>query len=180
LTKPLLWLAVLATLELGGILLGVAGFTAIDAAPELPLARVMPDVPKTSIFMKPASARLDAILQRPLFTAGRTPFQPERARAAEPASLPRLSGLVITENQREAIFAAASGQKPLVVHEGDRMGTFTVTAIRAREVELAGPLGARTLRPSADTGLRPQIAYKMPVLAMIAPVRRERETESDQ
>ena len=139
----------------------------------------MPDAPQTPTSTKPA-AQLDAILQRPLFTAGRTPFQPERARAAEPASLPRLSGLVITETRREAIFAAPSGHKPLVVHEGDRIGTFTVTAIRSREVELAGPLGRRTLRPAADMGLRPQLAHKMPVLAMIAPVRRERETESDQ
>ena len=120
-----------------------------------------------------------AILQRPLFTAGHTLFRPERTRAAEPASLPRLTGLVITETRREAIFAVPSGQKPLVVREGDRMGTFTVTAIRTQEVELAGPLGARTLRPSADTGFRPQLACKIPVLAMIAPVRRECETESD-
>lgn len=94
--------------------------------------------------------------------------------------MPRLTGLVISGTRREAIFATPNGQKPLVVHEGDRLAAFTVTAIRAREVELTGPLGARTLHTAADTGLRSQVANKLPVLAMIAPARREQETESDQ
>lgn len=137
-------------------------------------------MPQAKPSTKRASVPVDTMLQRPLFTAGRAPFRAERARPAEPASLPRLTGLIVTEIRREAIFAAASGQKPLVVHEGDRLGTLTVTAIDARRVELTGPLGTQTVHPAADASLRSQPAAKLPVLAMIGPVQREQETESNQ
>jgi len=179
LTRPFAWLAALALLELGGILQGAARFAAVGASPE-PLAALLMSDARAASSTRRAPIRVDAILQRPLFAAGRAPFRPEQARPAAPASLPRLTGLVITEVRREAIFTAANGQKPLIVHEGDRLGTFTVTAIRTQEVELAGPLGTQTIRTAADAGLRSQFAHKLPVLAMIDPVRRERETESNQ
>jgi len=94
--------------------------------------------------------------------------------------LPRLAGLVITGHARRAIFASLDGQRPVVVSEGGQLGPFTVTAIQPGEVELTGPAGAHRLRPLSDAGLRSQFASKAAVLALIDPVRRELETESDQ
>lgn len=64
--------------------------------------------------------------------------------------------------------------------EGGQLGPFTVVAVRPDGVDLSGPPGVRTLRPSSDAALRLQPASKPAVLALIDPERREAETESDQ
>ncbi len=93
--------------------------------------------------------------------------------------LPRLTGLVVVEQRRWVIFAGPDG-KSVVLGEGGRLGPFTVVAVRADRVELAGPPGIRTLHPSGDPTLRPKPANRPPILALIGPERREAETESDQ
>ena len=125
-------------------------------------------------------AHLDAMLSRPLFTPGRAPRRPEQPSLAEPATPPRLAGLVIDGGERRAIFVASIGERPIVVREGTQIGPFTVTAIHSAEVELTGPFGMRRLRPSSDSGLRSQFAFKAAIVALIDPVRRELETESNQ
>lgn len=172
--RPLALLAVFL-LEAGCILQGLARLAEVEEAspPPLPYPTVL-----RAAAPGQASVNVEAMLARPLFTPGRAMPHRDRAPAPEPAAPPRLTGLIVAE-QRKAIFAGPGG-KPIVVGEGDRLGPFTVTAVRPDGVELAGPPGARTLRPSSDAALRSQPAYKPPLLALIDPDRREADTESDQ
>jgi len=178
LAHPLAILAGVAFLELGCILHAVMPPAGAEPAPSVAVAS--PNPRPDPVAPKWPPARLDAILARPLFAPGRTPARPERAPSPPPATPPRLAGLIVTGDERRAIFASAKGERPVVVGAGGRLGPFTVTAIDAGTVELAGPDGVRTLRPATDADLRSRFAYKGPIVAWIDPVRRERETESDQ
>ena len=92
------------------------------------------------------------VLARPLFNPGRRPDAPEAVAAqaaGRQAPLPRLAGIEITPQGRYAIFAGAGeAGHATVASEGAKLGAWQVEAIRASEVEMAGPDGRRTLRPS--------------------------------
>jgi len=178
LAHPLAILTGVALLELGCVLHAVMPPAGAEPAPAAAVAS--PNPRPDPVAPKWPPARLDAILARPLFTPGRTPARPERAPSPPSATPPRLAGLIVTGDERRAIFASAKGERPVVVGTGGRLGPFTVTAIDASTVELAGPDGVRTLRPATDADLRSRFAYKGPIVARIDPIRRERETESDQ
>jgi len=170
---PLALLAVLL-LELGCILHGLARLTVAKGEPPLPQP-----VALHAALPKRAPVRTEAMLARPLFTPGRAPSRGVHAPAPEPAAPPRLTGLIVAEQRGRAIFAGPDG-KPVVMGEGGRLGPFTVLAVRPDGVDLSGPPGPRTLRPSSDAALRAQAVYKPAVLALIGPDRRELETENDQ
>ncbi len=183
--RPLALLAVLL-LETGCILQSLARLDAVEGEPPPPV----PQAPvRRAAAPEWAPVRIDAMLARPLFTPGRAPFRRDLAPASAPAAPPRLTGLIVAEQHGRAIFAGPDG-KPIVLGEGGRLGPFTVVAVRPDGVELAGPPGVRTVRPSIDAALRPPSAGKLPVLALpvlalpvlalIDPDRREAETESDQ
>ena len=121
----------------------------------------------------------EAMLARPLFTPGRALPGPGTPAPVPMAAPPRLTGLLVADQRGRAIFAGPDG-KSIVLGEGGRLGLFTVVAVRPDGVELAGPPGLRTLRPSSDAALRPRSAAGPPILALIDPDRREAETESDQ
>lgn len=124
--------------------------------------------------------RIEAMLARPLFAPGRAPFRGDHAAAPAAAMAPpRLTGLIVAEQRGRAIFAGPDG-KPVVLGEGGRLGPFTVVAVRPDGVDLSGPPGLRTLRPSSDAALRLQSARQPSVLALINPDSREAETENDQ
>jgi hypothetical protein len=90
-------------------------------------------------------------LERPLFAADRRPLAEQRPAAAGGREPPRLTGVLVGPAGRTAIFAgAAEGAKPVVVREGDSLGTFEVKTILAGQVTLVGPEGERVLRPSFD------------------------------
>jgi len=91
-----------------------------------------------------------AILARPLFSPGRRPAALPMASAAPAAALPRLSGTIVHGADRSVIFVPASGGKPVVAHEGAVVGGYTVQAIHAGRVTLAGPDGVHVLRPAFD------------------------------
>ena len=100
---------------------------------------------------------------------------------AEPAAIeppPRLTGVITSGGIRQAIFAAADDGSTVVVGEGETIGHFTVKAIRAGEAELADGAGRYIIELTPSPALRPQ-AIAIPA-AVIAAVRRERETENDQ
>ena len=172
--KPLALLAVLL-LEAGCILQGLARLAEVEGE--------LPPLPQSAVHRVAAPertpVRTEAMLARPLFTPGRALPPADRAAAPDPAALPRLTGLIVAEQRRRAIFAGPDG-KPIVLSEGGRLGPFTVAAVRPDGVDLTGPPGVRTLRPSHDAGLRSQFAYKVPILSLIDPDRREAETENDQ
>jgi len=92
---------------------------------------------------------LAAILARPVFSPDRRPASAGTSApgARSPEGLPRLSGVLVGPFGRSAIFAA-DGRKPLVVGEGGHIDAWTVRTIDADEVEVSGPGGASTLRPS--------------------------------
>ncbi len=171
--EPLALLAVLL-LELGCILHGLARPSVVEGEPPLPQPASRAAAPER------APVRTEAMLARPLFTPRRALPHEDHAPALEPAvASPRLTGLIVAEQRGRAIFAGPDG-KPVVLGEGGRLGPFTVVAVRPDGVDLSGPPGLRTLRPSSDAALRPQAVYKPAVLALIDPDRRELETENDQ
>lgn len=91
---------------------------------------------------------LAAILARPLFSPSRRPAATPTASGAPPAVLPRLAGTIVHGVDRSVIFTLASGGKPVVAHEGSIVGGYTVRAIQAGRVTLAGPDGEHVLRPA--------------------------------
>ena len=92
-------------------------------------------------------------LARPLFSATRRPPLSDAPASAELAGN-RLAGIVISPQQRLAIFAV-TGAKPLVLKEGADIGGWRIEAITPYDVSLRGPGGTRVLRPRMDAGLTP-------------------------
>jgi len=142
-------LAVTIALELGG---GVSDDGAMIApaprpAPAPPSRAAVPLVPQED-----RQALADGILARPLFATNRRP--PDAPAAAGPASaptnLPRLAGILVHGDSRSAIFAAAGSGRPAVVQEGAQLSGYTVQAIEAGQVTLAGPGGSQVLHPAFD------------------------------
>jgi hypothetical protein len=89
-----------------------------------------------------SSQWIDTILARPLFTPDRRPPHQPHVEAAPVAAVgpPRLAGVLISPAGKAAIFAA-DGPKPIVVHEGGKLGQYTVQLIEAGRVTLQGPGG---------------------------------------
>ena len=110
----------------------------------------------------PVAVWAAAALARPLFNPGRRPDAVEAAARApeQQADLPRLAGIEVTPQGRYAIFA---GRGPAgtatIASEGAKIGVWLIEAIRPAEVQVAGPDGRRTLRPSySDAPPAPQAA----------------------
>lgn len=89
-------------------------------------------------------------MERPLFSITRRPATAGSVRPQSPASppLPRLTGIVVYHGHREALFTASDQWRPLVAHEGGRIGAYTVSRIEQQQVTVSGPEGPRTLRTS--------------------------------
>jgi hypothetical protein len=85
-------------------------------------------------------------LARPLFSPDRRPATEPGQQTAAPAGLPRLAGIMVGPFGRSAIFAG--DPKPAVIQEGGRIGAYTVKSIDSAQVQVAGPDGLRTIRPS--------------------------------
>ena len=97
------------------------------------------------------AALVDAILARPLFAPKRRPAMMARSPTApQTVTLPRLSGIVMSGEQRSAIFAADEGRRPVVAELGGRVGQYVVQAIESERVTLVGPGGTRVMQPSFD------------------------------
>jgi len=91
------------------------------------------------------------LLARPLFNLGRHPAAVEPPAAAAGVALPRLTGVLISAQARNAIFSAAGDGKPVVVGVGGSVSAFRVQAIEAGQVTLVEAGGnTRLLRPSFD------------------------------
>jgi hypothetical protein len=93
-------------------------------------------------------------LARPLFSRTRRPPPDSGAGAGAGLNgLPRLTGILITEGGKRAIFAPESG-KPIRAEEGGRVGQYVVQSIGAGRVTVAGPEGVRDLHLASDPKLR--------------------------
>jgi general secretion pathway protein N len=90
-----------------------------------------------------------AILARPLFRPDRRPA-PGDARglnAGGPADLPRLTAILLTTEEKRAIFQPSGKEPPIVVVEGDTVGNWRVEQIAVDAVTLTGPGGTRRVEP---------------------------------
>jgi hypothetical protein len=94
-------------------------------------------------------AWLQVVLARPLFEPSRRPPAEGPGVTAAAPGLPRLAGVMVTATGRQAIFAG-SGDKPVILGEGARLGGFTVQSIAAGQVTVTGPNGPQVLHPSFD------------------------------
>ena len=88
------------------------------------------------------------ILARPLFRPDRHPFPTgDQDVSTAPVDLPRLTGILMSDDIRRAIFAPDGADKAIVVAVGESVGDWRVQEIAADSVTMVGPDGTRRLRP---------------------------------
>jgi hypothetical protein len=88
------------------------------------------------------------ILARPLFRADRKPYVTnDQDVSTAPIDLPRLAGILLASDLKRAIFAPDGSDKPIVVSEGENVGSWRVQEIAPDSVTVTGPDGTRRIRP---------------------------------
>jgi hypothetical protein len=91
---------------------------------------------------------VSTILARPLFRADRRPAPGDaRGLSAGPGDLPRLTAILLTSEEKRAIFQPAGKERPIVVVEGETVGNWRVDQIAVDAVTLTGPGGTRRVEP---------------------------------
>jgi len=165
----------LARTALGGLCVGLIGLIAFEFA--FPVAEVaqpqtdaVRDVPVPAGALAPDTDKDDLIaeiLERPLFSPGRSPPEPAAAPQPEqkqkgPAEFQgRLAGVVLRPGGSEALFAR-DGEKPISVTEGQEIEGWTVDTIEADHVVISSDLGERTFEPTPDENAKgPAAARKL-------------------
>jgi hypothetical protein len=93
-----------------------------------------------------APANLEVVLARPIFSETRRP----PADAASESFQPRLTGVLVSNVARTAIFAVGSSHKLIALAEGGSLGPNVVQSIIAGQVTMSGPDGTRVLHPTFD------------------------------
>lgn len=149
-SRALLLLLLCVALALGGILYLEASSGPSGADAGLPGGGRVAEVvrPGQRAPAENAAPWVATILARPLFSPTRRPPAPGAAPAkAAVAEMPRLTGVLITDAASGAMFARP-GERPIVVHTGDRIGPYQVTSISAGQVTLTGPAGPVTMHPA--------------------------------
>ena len=144
---------------------GLAVLVAAEAMPFRQRATILPpptptNAPQAAASVpEPVAAWVATAVGRPLFAVDRRPPAVAAAAsvAAGPQNLPRLAGIVVSPRGRSAIFAGA-GDKSTVVAEGAAVGPWRVVAIHADAVDVAGPQGARTVKPAYSNQAAPAAA----------------------
>lgn len=165
-------LLVAADLALGAFVAHSLMTPAGDPAPPPPRA----SAPPTANAPSPSRAvDVTEILARPLFAETRRPppaGKPDAAPpSAAPATLPRMTAILIDGGQRSAIFAGENG-KPIVLSEGGRFGPFTVERIEPQQVTITGPEGKRIVHTRFDpnpAAVAPVLPPGMPAAAGFTP-----------
>ena len=113
----------------------VASRDAAAPVPEGPAARPTDPVPQL----------VAVLLARPPFAPDR---KPEAVQGADDPRLPHLTGILVTSQERRAIFAGRDGGRGAVVGQGDQVGAYRVQDISATDVTLAGADGPHVVRPT--------------------------------
>jgi len=88
-------------------------------------------------------------LARPLFEPSRRPPKTSELSAGSAPKLPRLSGVMITPEERIVIFAGPDG-KSVILHEGGSIYGYTVQKITPGQATVTGPDGRQVIHPSFD------------------------------
>lgn len=163
-----------ASLSLGVAALVLGAVVALELLLPAPSDTVPLSMPHVSHFLaspglptnlgpEQEQARVARLLARPLFNHDRRPTAGAMPVAAS-VDLPRLTGVLVSSQVRNAIFAAADNSKPVVVGVGGNVSTFKVQTIEAGQVTIVGADGgAHLLRPSVDP--RPPSVHPDPAVA---------------
>ena len=103
-------------------------------------------------------------LARPLFSRDRRPTPVVAKVGGEPvmASIPRLTGVLVTPLGSSAIFASPNGGKPVIAAPGTALGPYVVQTIEPGQVTVAGPDGTLHLHPSYDATARQATVAEAP------------------
>ena len=104
---------------------------------------------------------LNEILARPLFSPDRKPVGTS---AKSVAGLSRLTGIVVTESRKIAIFAAPAGERSIVAEEGSHINAYEVKSITDSGVTVSGPAGTMVMLPIFDVS-SPQVAKRLTPIA---------------
>lgn len=136
-----------------GILLCVAIVLEVAAWQQQPFGNTSAQVaaprqgiePRMSLQSDQQGSWFQLIISRPLFSPDRKPIGPD---ALSVHGLPRLTGIVVTDSHRIAIFAGSSGSHPIVVEAGSRLGAYDVRDITDAGVTVIGTEGTTLIRPS--------------------------------
>jgi hypothetical protein len=108
---------------------------------------------------------LNEILARPLFSPDRRPA----GIVSDVRGLPRLTGIIVSDTRRIAIFASASGDHAIVGEVGTHIGVYEVKAVDDAGVTVLGPGGTSVIRPLFDSG-PPPVKHTPPAPAPTPPV----------
>lgn len=113
-----------------------------------------------------AAVWAETALARPLFSPTRRPAAaPAAAAPGAPASLPRVTAILVSPGGKSVIFAAGEGGKPVVAGEGSQVGAYQVQSIEAGRVTVLGPGGPQVLGPSFDGNAPPKPPGRAPDLS---------------
>jgi hypothetical protein len=105
-------------------------------------------------------ADLSEVAARPVFSPDRKPV----GSVTTVTGLSRLTGIVVTDTRKIAVFAAPSGGLPIIAEEGSRISAYEVRAISASGVTVAGPAGITVITPIFDAAPPPASQRPSPVL----------------
>ena len=111
-----------------------------------------------------ATGMVAAILGRPLFRTDRKPAPGDTRGMASgaPADLPRLTAILMTAEEKRAIFQPVGKERPIVVVEGETVGNWRVQQIAVDAVTLTGPGGTRRIEPKFSGGAATGASSAMP------------------
>jgi hypothetical protein len=146
-------------LSLACLAIALSGIIAIEAAPHkrrglapLPVdvTRLGPVVPQGGD-IRQVQTWADIILARPLFEPSRRPPAAAPGPGTSGPGFPRLTGIIIMPQQREAIFAVPGKTQPIVVTAGSRLNGVLIKSIEPGAVVVVDAAGARMIRPSFAT-----------------------------
>ena len=152
----------LAILILAFVGLALGGVIALESAPG-PLSGAAPraaevlhpgPIAPQAGDMRRVQGWVDTILDRPLFSPSRRPPPTVAGSGTSDPGFPRLTGIVILPQQREAIFAVPGKTHPVVVREGSRLNGVLIKSIDPGSVVVVDAAGARIIRPSFATGTK--------------------------
>ncbi len=135
----------------GGLLAGTIALELAAGGPAAPTFRAAAPVPGGPAVPAPDAApgQVAALLARPPFSPDR---KPDPVQGGADPRLPHLTGILLTREDREAIFAGRDGGIGTVVRPGDQLGPYRVEAISAEDVTLVGADGRHALRPTFSAG----------------------------
>ena len=169
----------LAIWVLAALTVALCGVIARESTPDtvsgvVPLAPSpipQPPVTPNATSVGHMQAWVDAILARPVFEPARRPPPVAAGPGSASPGFPRLTGIVILPQCREAIFAVPGIARPVVVMAGSRLDGALIQTIDAGQVVIVDAAGPRVVHPAfAPTTASPApVAGSTPFLVDFPP-----------